>query len=796
MKSSSSCAIAKKILLIDDSEFDRQRIIRALQKTGKTNIPYEIQELDSGECFESEALKWQPDLVILDYNLPGFDGLSLLRRLPEKPDLLPFPVVLITGVGSEAIAADALRMGVLDYLVKDDLNPNAIRNTVERALENSALQKTLDAQNTLLKQNQARLELALKTAGMGIWEWEFASDRLYLSPEAEQIFGDAPGKPWRLMADFYDRIHTNDLSSVVECLRCAIENKTQCQKEFRVILPDERQCWVTIEGRVILDSKQTPERFIGAILDINARKIGEIELKRSRELFERIAAATPDILYLYDRKTQRTVYINETTRYILGRKPEEFRETGLSPLAHLMHPDDLTRLYGSSRSSELSMQSEPVESESRILHQDGSFRWLKIHEVVFTRNGDGYPHIILGLARDITEEKNVTAELLKAKEIAEQANQSKTNFLANISHEIRTPLTAIIGFAELVQDKDQSEFERMTAIKSIWSNAKLLGILVDEILDMAKVEAGRLNTEKIAVHLPTLIEDVSTTMALRAKHKGIELQVEAEPDVPDAILSDPTRLRQCMFNVIGNAIKFTDRGSVHLHISTVSNTAGKLLIKMSVTDTGIGVAPENQSRLFQPFTQADSSTTRRFGGTGLGLFLSKRLSQEMGGDLILEKSAEGIGSTFILTVDAGLYPGKHLRMIPQTQKIATDKKSLAGIRVLVVDDVEDNRLLIGHILGNADATVGFAASGEEAIQEAEHGNFDIILMDIQMSTMDGYEATRILRMRGYRRPIIALTAHASKAERERSLQKGFDEFLSKPIRPNELIDLFESLLRH
>ncbi|MBX3022998.1 MAG: PAS domain S-box protein [Bdellovibrionales bacterium] len=397
------------------------------------------------------------------------------------------------------------------------------------------------------------------------------------------------------------------------------------------------------------------------------------------------------------------------------------------------------------------------------------------------------------VATDITKHKEIEAELKRAKESAEVANATKSAFLANMSHEIRTPLGAVLGFSELLIDDNMSASERLNSLEVIKRNGRLLSTIINDILDLSKVEAGRMEIEIVEVVFSEVMTEIGSVLNLKAAEKGIALMITSEGVVPSVIKTDPSRLRQVLLNVVGNAIKFTNQGTVHVRIKTVLGESGRSQLAFSVTDSGEGIAAEQIERLFTPFTQADASTTRRFGGTGLGLALSRKLAMALGGDVKLTDTALGKGSTFTVTIDLGITEQLLFHSAQQTVNnvIVVDplrpKVDLRQMKVLIVDDSVDNQILISKILRLAGASVEIAGNGREAVEKASRGEFSLILMDLQMPEMDGYEATKILRQRGFKKPIIALTAHAMKEERQRSLRSGFDDHITKPIDHEALI---------
>lgn len=394
------------------------------------------------------------------------------------------------------------------------------------------------------------------------------------------------------------------------------------------------------------------------------------------------------------------------------------------------------------------------------------------------------------VATDVSHYKEIQAELEQSKSSAEEANRAKSAFLANMSHEIRTPLGAVLGFAELIVNEKLSDADRAKALEVIKRNGKLLSNIINDILDLSKVEAGKLEVEKAEVPFTDIMKEIGSVLNLEAIEKGLDLVVTTEGVVPSHISTDPLRLRQILVNLVGNAIKFTERGAVHVKIKLAKSDKFKLAFV--ITDTGTGIDPEQAKRLFKPFSQADVSTTRRFGGTGLGLVLSRKLAQALGGDVELTASIPGKGSTFTLTIDPGETEQLVFKSAPPTETkivpLHTERPvSLKGVKILLVEDSRDNQQLIRRFLGFAGAEVDLANNGREGVEAALAGDHTLVLMDLQMPEMDGYEATRKLREAGFKKPILALTAHAMKEERERSLASGFDDHITKPIDQKALL---------
>lgn len=392
---------------------------------------------------------------------------------------------------------------------------------------------------------------------------------------------------------------------------------------------------------------------------------------------------------------------------------------------------------------------------------------------------------VLASIVDITERQKIAQALLEAKEAAETANLAKSAFLANMSHEIRTPLGAILGFADLVVDPQSQTFEKANFVAAIKRNGELLSTIINDILDLSKVEAGKMEISVREATLADLLTDTKTMLDLQAKDKGIALNIDIDPNVPKTIKTDPLRLRQILINIIGNAIKFTAKGAVSVRIQPEGSR-----LAFVVKDTGRGIQPDQVGKLFTPFSQVDATSKRKYGGTGLGLVLSRRLAVLLGGDVVLSQTEPNRGSTFVITIDPGPALDIQSSLIEKGAPVmqVPGRLRLDGVKVLLAEDAPDNQVLVSHILRIAGASVEIASNGQEAIEKAGQDVFDVLLMDLQMPIIDGYEATAELRQRGYTGKILALTAHALTDERERCLRSGFDEHISKPINREALIE--------
>ena len=424
-----------------------------------------------------------------------------------------------------------------------------------------------------------------------------------------------------------------------------------------------------------------------------------------------------------------------------------------------------------------------------------------VQNIFLIRDDNGQPLCLANVITDITERKRAEEELRQAKQAAEAATQAKSGFLANMSHEIRTPMTAILGYTDLMMDPRQSASERLNCLSVVRRNGEHLLGLINDILDISRIEAGKFAIERRPCSVPAVVAEVVSMMRVRADERGISLTAEYTGELPETILTDQARLRQGLINLVGNAVKFTETGGVRLVVSFVANWRDdKPAVRIDVVDTGIGIPPDDLKRLFQSFVQVDSSTSRKYEGTGLGLAITRRIVELMGGELSAE-STLGEGSTFTVTVPTGDLKGVRMLARPAEAVLARppagqgggfSSNILAGKRILLAEDGEDNMRLIRAILRKAGADVFVAENGRVAVNQATAPGsppFDVILMDMQMPVLDGYAATRQLRSRGYRGPIVALTASAMIPDRQKCLEAGCDDYLPKPFERHDLLQI-------
>lgn len=415
--------------------------------------------------------------------------------------------------------------------------------------------------------------------------------------------------------------------------------------------------------------------------------------------------------------------------------------------------------------------------------------WLEVH--VYPS-----PDGLSVFFRDVTARHNVQEEIQRRMEEAKAASHANSAFLATMSHEIRTPVHGVLGLTEQLS-MTRLDVEQRKLLSELQASGSALLTVINDVLDYSKIEAGKISVEKRPSDLRATVEAIAQIFRLRAEARQVRLSIVIDDDLSAGHRTDGGRVRQVLTNLVGNALKFTERGAVSVDVTCGPVADGHQTVTFAVSDTGIGIAPEELTRIFEPFEQADASTTRRFGGTGLGLTISKQLAQALGGELSAE-SVVGHGSTFTLSLDLEVVPEDEAA--PRANAAEEVAPDIAGTRVLVAEDNRVNRIILSRLLNQAGCITTFAGTGTAAVRSTELQDFDIVLMDISMPEMDGYEATRTIRSREAREglpmlPIIALTAHVEKNRREACITSGMQGMLSKPFRRAQILQAIADCLQ-
>ncbi|MGB7344962.1 MAG: ATP-binding protein [Pirellulaceae bacterium] len=626
---------------------------------------------------------------------------------------------------------------------------------------------------------------------------QFAKPQISWERYTGQSWEEHKGLGWA------EAIHEEDLPELKRQWQISLSSGIKHQTTGR-IWHQQSQAYraFVVEAVPVKSADGTIREWVGTVTDIEEQEQAQVELglaradllKQKREL-ELIYEAAPVGLSLIDRN-YRFLRVNETLALINGYSVEQHIGARSDEMLPELH-EQLYPIY-----DEIFATGKPklnVEIVGKTPASDQQKTWLASYFPLDLPSDDGTAQAVTAVSaivQDITDRKETERRLQQSESAALAASQSKSEFLANMSHEIRTPMAAILGYADVLLGhlKDPDNRNCVLIMKR---NGEHLLELINDILDLSRIEAGKLDVDPEPCPLPQLVADIQSLMQVRAGEKQVKFEVEFEGRVPGEILTDATRLRQVLINLIGNAIKFTDEGEVRLKVKFVAE-ANPPMVEFAIMDTGIGISPEQQERLFKPFSQGDSSVTRQYGGSGLGLAISQRLVEMLDGTMELE-SEPGEGSTFYvrLPVDSIdeielVKPDLVIRR-SEPEALLAETPEL-DCRVLVVDDRRDVRHISQHFLEKAGAKVATAEDGQQGIDAAiaarDAGQpFDLIVMDMQMPNVDGLQATARLRSAGIEWPIVALTADAMKGDREKCLNGGCDDYLSKPIDHAKLVNM-------
>jgi PAS domain S-box-containing protein len=537
---------------------------------------------------------------------------------------------------------------------------------------------------------------------------------------------------------------------------------------------------ISVTGRPVRDAQGTPRGGVIVLRDVTERKHAEDELRRSRERFALAVEGSRDGLWDWD-VVRAEVYFSPRWKAMLGYEDHEISNR-FEEWSSRLHPDDRERAlrtvddYFNGRLTEYSL-------EHRLRHKDGSYRWILARGVA-VRDADGKISRMAGSHADVTARREEEEELRRAKVAAEQANRAKSEFLANISHELRTPVNGVLVPTELMLNAPLLP-EQRDHLLDVESSAHALLAVIDDLLAFASMETGKLQIAPREFLLRAAVDDALRKLTTRAHAKGLKLAWRVDPGVPDRLIGDWPRLGQVVVHLVGNALKFTEKGEVVVTIKTGNERTGeKVVLHCEVKDTGVGVPRDKQRVIFEPFVQADGSVRRPYGGAGLGLAISSRLIEAMGGRLWVE-SAPGGGSVFQFDVPLAAAPDGAPTASPS--KLPRLNRPL---RLLIAEDNPLNQKMSVALVQKLGCSAVVASDGEEVLSALRREPFDAILMDVQMPGMDGLATTARIRVEeagtGRRLPIIALTAHAMKGDRERCLEAGMDAYLSKPVSVRDL----------
>ncbi|MEG3876524.1 response regulator [Microcoleus sp. herbarium7] len=795
-----------KVLIVDDDEVDRLAVKRSLKSAGVSvevieaedcadalakllvsrnnytqTIPDKSQHLNEVEETEKSRLLNQIfdckfDCVFLDYGLPDGDGLTLVQDVRRSG--LKVPLIVLTGQGDEQIAVELMKAGASDYITKGKMSPESLSRSLYNALRVYRAESQAFHTSQKLKESEERYRLVLEGVNDGIWDWDLSKNEVYWNDRLLEIIGLPRDKFGSTMDALYNRLHPEDKDGIVRAIGAHLEREIDYNVEFRLLHSSGAYRYCTCQGKAQRNSQGKALRMAGMISDITERKQAEDALERERQQLKQIITCVPVAMAMFDTEMRYVANSHKwLTQFNLGWQ-------SLTNLSHYeLFPDTPDRwkvMYQEVFKGEVVSFSEDAWERA-----DGSVVYLRWAAHPWY-NPDGQVGGIVMVADKINE-------LVEARETALEASRVKSQFLANMSHEIRTPMNGVLGMAQLLL-RAPLETKQRECAQTIYRSAEHLLSVINDILDFSKIEAGEMRLEKADFDLNSCIEAVIEMVAPLAEEKGIELNILVDSWVPRKLVGDSGRLKQILLNLTGNAIKFTDRGQVFVHITVKrgdrqleGNKEAKLLF--SVRDTGIGISPEGQTKLFQSFSQVDASPTRLYGGTGLGLAICKQLVEMMGGEIGV-RSFLGNGSTFWFAVPLE----KQLQIDPQTAK-------LAGKKLLVVSGSALRRAAVRSLAQSWGARCDEAETAAAALTwlknaggaMSEHSGkgekcCDAVLVDLQMPDLDAEEFGLQVRSIPGIGWSIAMTALRDQPKAEALCSAVYSCYLIEPVRPSRLLE--------
>jgi PAS domain S-box-containing protein len=673
----------------------------------------------------------------------------------------------------------------------------ALAEAVRSRNETTELRTALERAEAAEAENRRMLErmrMANESAGISVFEWNIRENTTRVDEGSPFIKRVGSRSNVFKGSEYADRfVHPEDREEWHNVFRGALAappGEDVFSHRYRALLPDGSIAHVQFHGRVLRSAAGVPVSVLAVDWEVTEEEETKLEIARqaqqlleAQERFQRAVSGTQDALFEFNLLTGEMWH---SPRFMQMLGYDIAAEAPTVGLESLVHPDDQGRL--AKAMIEHLQHDTPYDIEYRLLTKNNGWIWIRSRAAA-EGGEDGKPLWLAGSIHDITAERAAREALLSATEEAEAASKAKSTFLATMSHEIRTPMNGIIGMTGLLLDTRLDRVQRDYA-ETLRASADSLLTILNDILDFSKIEAGKLDIESLELDIRSNVDDVGSIMAFQAAAKGLELVVNVRPEVPERVMGDPQRIRQCLLNLVGNAIKFTHSGEVVVEVCTLGNQNGRALVHFEVRDTGMGIPKETLDRLFQPFTQADSSTTRKFGGTGLGLSIVRKLIGMMGGQVGAQSEPDK-GSTFWFTLPLEAT----MTSDPEIVSVAP----LRGRRILLVDDNDTNRRVLSSQMayeGSEVETASSAAQALELLHTPGRGAFDVVVLDYHMPDMDGAMLGEQIMKSHNIAPtrLMLLTSLDRSGDLERFADIGFAAYLTKPVRTRELLDCLHRAL--
>ncbi len=653
---------------------------------------------------------------------------------------------------------------------------------------------------------EKRLTQAIDLMHLPMWEY-IAPGILNLNEYAFRLLGREPQAKGFDLEGLHELVHPEDMGKGLFLTRSPSNEATEVTYDgpLRFAHADGHWHWLHIKGHATRGTTGVIQYGTGIFVDVHEWHLKMQQDKAYQRSLEKVVqeqytrAQKNDDLILYEKSLLYNVinyipdfiYFKETDGRVLGGNQAfldlmqydlaSIRGKTLNEISLPFSISEEAKIFLLNNDNVIDSEENSVRCMVDLVYEDGHILPLEIFKAGF-KDHLGNVVGIVSIARDISEHITIEEALRTAKRAATEANTAKSNFLANMSHEIRTPLNGILGLNHLALK--QAPPELTNYLEKIDVSAKTLLKIVNDILDFSKVEAGRIEVEHIPFRIARSIQFAIDMLQHQADEKNIYIKFVTIGDLPEYILGDPLRFRQSLLNILNNAVKFTAEGGVTITVTVSQEVALQASITINIEDTGIGMSDEQRNKIFQPFMQADTSTTRRYGGTGLGLPITRSLIEAMGAELTVT-STKDVGSSFSFTLNAQIPTDIEININPEENDQAMLER-IKGKKILLVEDNEINQLIATEVLESFGLSVALACDGQQGVDMALHGDFDLILMDIQMPTMDGLTAAKTLRYNNYTKPIIAMTANAMPEDKIRARESGMQEHIGKPFDAKDL----------